>query len=148
MSSWAPITRSTWPSTTRSAISRRQALMRRPPRRSPAAMRRSCWGCEEPSVARMERSVIRERPREMRFRSRITLRCASLHPGYGAERAELPVQKIQHGGLGQHGFRDAVARRVRALLVGGLGRLQVGAEVARALDDFSADVEPRRLEGA
>ena len=43
--------------------------------------------------------------------------------------------------------RNAVARGAGALF-GGLRRLQIGAEVARALDDFSVLRQPLRLEAA
>ena len=46
-SSWAPIILTTWPISTRSALSPRcRASTPRPSRRWPAAMRRPCWGCE------------------------------------------------------------------------------------------------------
>ncbi len=75
--------------------------------------------------------------------------CAVLEKMAGVKRgkaeAALVPQEIQHRGLGQHRFGNAVALRAGALL-GGLGGLQIGAEMARALDDALADRQPRGLE--
>src|SRR5262249_23134482 len=60
--------------------------------------------------------------------------------------ASLP-QKVEHPGLRQDRFGDAVALRAGALR-GGLGRLQVGAEVTGALDDAASDRQPLRLEAS
>src|SRR5215467_5528293 len=54
-------------------------------------------------------------------------------------------QEIEHRGLRQHRLRNAVALRARALL-GGLRRLQIGAEMARALNDAVTDRKPCLLE--
>ena len=57
----------------------------------------------------------------------------------------LSVEKIDQRGLGDHRLGGAVAPRVGAFLVG-LRRLQIGAEMAGALDDAAADGQPLRLE--
>src|SRR5580658_2605628 len=59
----------------------------------------------------------------------------------------LPVQKIQYRGFGEHRFGNAVALGAGALF-GGLCCLQIGAEVACALDDLASLRQALRLEGA
>src|SRR6476660_7503975 len=56
---------------------------------------------------------------------------------------ESRPQKIEHRGLRQYGLRDAVALRAGAFLAR-LRRLQIGAEMARALDYAPADRQPLR----
>jgi hypothetical protein len=51
--------------------------------------------------------------------------------------------QIEHCGLGQHRFRDAVAPRARALPA--VCVAADGAEMARALDDAALDRDARRL---
>src|ERR1700678_1886506 len=64
-------------------------------------------------------------------------------PPFGNSR--LRVQEIEHRGLGEHGFRNAVERRALALL-SGLGRLKISAEMPRALDDAVIFRQTIRLE--
>ena len=60
--------------------------------------------------------------------------------------ALLGVEEIQTSAVSvDHRLRGAVAPGVGALLRG-LRRLQIGAEMARALDDAAADGQPLRLE--
>jgi hypothetical protein len=57
------------------------------------------------------------------------------------------IQKIQYRGLGENSLWNAVASGAGALLRG-LRRLQIGAEVPRALDDFLIVRQPLCLEAA
>src|SRR5438046_1590383 len=57
----------------------------------------------------------------------------------------LLVKKIPDRGLGHHGFDGAVACRKVAFLRGAQFRLQVGAEVARPLDDALPDADALAL---
>ena len=56
------------------------------------------------------------------------------------------MQEIKHRGLGEHGFGNAVTLGAGPFLRS-LRCLQVGAEVARALDDLSSLRQALRLEG-
>src|SRR6266545_234756 len=67
--------------------------------------------------------------------------------GVRCEKSCSLPQKVQHGGLGQDCFGNAVAPRASTLL-GGLRGLQVGAKVARALDDALSDRQALRLEAS
>ena len=62
-----------------------------------------------------------------------------------ANAGALSVEEIDQRRLVDHRLGGAVAPGVGALLVG-LRRLQIGAEMARALDDAAADRQPLRLE--
>src|SRR5580658_4440831 len=57
------------------------------------------------------------------------------------------VQEIQYRDLGEHRFGNAVALGASALF-GGLRRLQIGAEMARALDDLASLRQALGLETA
>src|SRR6266487_2842284 len=63
------------------------------------------------------------------------------------ENSRSSLQKVEHGGLGQDCFGNAVTLRAGTLL-GGLRGLQVGAKVARALDDAPSDRQALRLEAS
>ena len=65
----------------------------------------------------------------------------------GPRTPALLPQEIEHRRLRQHRFGNAVALGASTLL-GGLGCLQISAEMARTLDDALPDREPRRLEAS
>ena len=112
-SSWGPTIPSTCWNTIRSATSPRSTALtiRRAPRSS-AAMRKRCWGC---------------RPADRHGRAYSGCRHARMT-------AKLRIQKIQHGRLGDDRRVGAVPAGARLLFRGARG-LQIGTEVARALDD-------------
>src|SRR5688572_33392120 len=73
--------------------------------------------------------------------------------GFGAARRpgmtnRLRVKKIEQRRLGHHGLGAAVALGEKPLLLAAEPRLQIGAEMPRALHDAPADSEALRLEPA